>query len=55
MDRETMPAKVSSAALFATVMIFIAYFFGYTFGKDLAETHNAQDAREAARVEVLDR
>ncbi len=55
MDKETKQNEVPPLLLFATVILFVAYFFGYASGKGLAEKHNAQDARRIAPIEALGR
>jgi len=54
MEKKTQANHIPPMLLMATVLCFVGYFFGYAFGKDLAEQHNARDARIAAQIEASD-
>lgn len=53
MEKKKQSAKFSRYIV--AIVVVISGAVGYMFGKALAEQHNAQDARETPRAEVLDR
>jgi len=53
MEKETKPVKFPRYIV--AIVVVISGAVGYTFGKNLADKHNAEDAREAAQSEILGR